>query len=217
MNAKRQPAKWTSAGALDIGALPEALTVFELETVHHGLKLADEMLKAAPVRTVAVTPIPPGRFLVAMGGAVGDVEAANRRGLELSPQRIDHVYLAEVHPDVLFSIPGRPFREIDRFDASIGLFETETVAAALHAADRARKGAEVELLRSHLARGTHGKSFVLLRGRQDMVEAALDLARHCAEEHARWIGSTLLARPDAGLVQELAERPWGFFGPTEVL
>lgn len=217
MSPPMSPLPPSSASALDIGSTPEALAVFEIATVHDGLKTADEMLKEAPVRTVAATPIPPGRFLVAMGGTVGAVESSNRRGLQVVRDLVDHVFLAEIHPEVLFSIPGRPFRDSERFAGSIGLFETETVASALHAADRARKGAEVELLRTHLARGTQGKSFVLLSGRQDMVEAALELAQRCAEEHARWVGATLLARPDPAMVRELATRPWGFFGPTEVL
>jgi hypothetical protein len=50
-----------------------------------------------------------------------------------------------------------------------------------------------------------------------MVEAALRIAEERARPHGRWLGSTLLARPDPVVAQRLLSEPWGFFGGQEIL
>ncbi|MEZ4651157.1 MAG: BMC domain-containing protein [Candidatus Eisenbacteria bacterium] len=206
----------------------EALAVLELPEIHPGLFVLDAMVKEAPIEVLSATPIPPGRFLIVVSGSVGEVEAAYHRGATLA-ERVagsvagyaggnltvhDRLFLAEVAPAVLAALrPDRKERDID----ALGIFETASVASCLDAADRLAKGADVRLEQLHLARGIAGRSFGVVTGRQDMVAAALELAEERGEHHARWIGSSLIARPDPSIARRVLGDPWGFFEGQEIL
>ncbi|MFN8549427.1 MAG: BMC domain-containing protein [Candidatus Eisenbacteria bacterium] len=199
---------------------PESIAAIESTTIHEGVATIDAMAKSARIEILAATPIPPGRFLIVVAGAVAEVEVAYRRGLELTLAPYDRIFLPEVAPDVLRAVRALAVRE-DQTDPgpidSLGLFETRSVSAALDAADRGVKGSASRLLHLHAARGIAGKSIGLFEGRQDAVEAALDQAEARAEEHGAWVGSTLLARPDEAVARRLARSPWGFLLGQEVL
>jgi microcompartment protein CcmL/EutN len=207
----------------------EALGILEVSTIHEGFGLVDAMAKEAPVEVLSASPIPPGRFLIVIGGRVGEVESSWRRGLALCADPHDQLFLAEVAPAVLaaaraggksFAASEAAFLEDAPFEDSIeslGLFETSTVAACFDSADRSVKGAQVALTSLHIARGIAGKSFGLVHGRQDMVEAALALAEERGRAHDAWIGSTLIARPDPAVAARYLREPWGFLGRQEIL
>ncbi len=202
----------------------ESIAVVETASIHEGVALIDGMTKAGRVEIVTASPIPPGRFLVVLGGAVGDVDAAHRRGLELAPQPHDRVFLAEAHPDVLRAVArlAASFQASRaELDASVsdalGLFEISTVSAALDAADRGCKATSARLLHLHLARGITGRAFGVFAGRQDAVEASLTEAEGRAREHDAWIGATLLPRPDAAVARWLAAGRWGDLAGQEIL
>lgn len=200
--------------------VPESIAAIESATIHEGVATIDAMAKSARIEILAASPIPPGRFLIVVAGAVAEVEVAFRRALEITLAPFDRLFLPEVAPGVLHAVralaasggatdPGG----VD----SLGLFETTSVSAALDAADRGVKGSGSRLLHLHVARGIAGKSVGLFEGRQDAVEAALDLARARAEEHGGWVGSTLLARPDDAVARRLLQSPWGFLLGQEIL
>ncbi|MCA9728450.1 MAG: BMC domain-containing protein, partial [Candidatus Eisenbacteria bacterium] len=178
----------------------EALGVIETATIHEGFGLVDAMAKEAVIEVLAATPLPPGRFLIVIGGRVGEVESSWRRGLALCHAPHDQLFLAEIAPEVVAAARARrpsgdaPPPAPHELEA-LGLFETVTVSAGLDAADRAVKGSTVTLESLHLARGIAGRSFGLIHGRQDMVEAALALAEERGRAHEGWVGSTLIARP----------------------
>jgi microcompartment protein CcmL/EutN len=192
----------------------EALAVLECETIHRGFDTVDGMVKEARVEILAAEPIPPGRFLIVIGGAVGEVDASYRRGLALAGPLHDRLLLPEIAAGVLLALrPGPREGPVD----SLGLFETASASACLDGADRGLKGAAVRLLQIHLTRGIAGKAFGIFEGRQDMVEAALDLAAERGRAHGRWVGTTLLARPDAALVTRVLAARWGFLEGSEIL
>jgi microcompartment protein CcmL/EutN len=58
---------------------------------------------------------------------------------------------------------------------ALGVVETTTVAAAIHAADAGIKGAEVRLAEVRLADGLGGKGIVLFSGLVADVEAAVEI------------------------------------------
>lgn len=197
----------------------EALAVLELPEIHRGLLVVDAMVKEAPIEVLTASPIPPGRFLVVVTGRVGEVEAAYHCGARVAEGAgaavlHDRLFLAEVAPEVLGALrPDRRPRDL----AALGTFETESVSAALAAADALVKGAAVALLQLHLARGIRGRCFGLVSGRQDMVEAALALAAERGQHHARWVGSTLVANPDPAIFARVLGEPWGFLEGQELL
>ncbi len=188
--------------------------MLECETIHRGIATIDEMAKMARIEILAADPIPPGRFLIVVGGPVGEVESSYLRGLEIAGPAHDRLFLPEVAPGVLDALRSGP-REgpVD----SLGLFETASAAAVLDGADGSLKGAAVRLLQIHLTRGIAGKAFGIFEGRQDMVEAALEIVEARARSHGRWVGATLLARPEASVARRVLAASWGFVEGTEIL
>jgi microcompartment protein CcmL/EutN len=94
---------------------------------------------------------------------------------------VDLVYLPQVHPEVVDAIAGG---RVPQVTDALGVVETTTVAAAIHAADAGIKGAEVRLVEVRLADGLGGKGIVLFSGLVADVEAAIE------------IGVGVLERPD---------------------
>ena len=95
--------------------------------------------------------IHPGRYLVLVTGAVGDVEEALRAGLEVGERcLVDSVLLPNMHDPVVAALRGS--RRAGTGEA-LGIVETATVAATIEAADAGVKGAGVALLELRLGDG----------------------------------------------------------------
>jgi len=139
-----------------------------------GIKAGDAMVKRAPVATIQSGTVQPGNYLVMVTGDVAPVEEAVAAGQEVGRSALrDTVFLPNVHPGVIAGIGGG--RELKADDA-LGVVETKTVAAAVHAADAGLKGAEVTLWQLRLADGLGGKGIVLFAGLVADVEAAVEIA-----------------------------------------
>jgi len=140
--------------------LEPALALVEFDSIAAGIHAADGMVKRAPIYLLKTGTVQPGNYLVLLGGEVADVEESLAEGRDLGGSHvIDYVYLPQVH------------RETD----ALGVIETKTVAAAIHAADAGIKGAEVRLLEVRLADGLGGKGIVLFSGLVADVEAAIEI------------------------------------------
>lgn len=165
-----------------------ALALLEFSSIAVGIQAADAMVKRAPIDLIKAGTVQPGKYLVLIGGLVADVEESLAAGREVGgAAAVDFVYLPQVHPAVVEAIAGgrRP-----QITDALGVVETMTVAAAIHAADAGVKGAEVQLVEVRLADGLGGKGIVLFAGLVADVEAAVE------------IGVGVLERPDL-LVQQV--------------
>ncbi len=165
-----------------------ALALLEFSSIAVGIQAADAMVKRAPIDIIKAGTVQPGKYLVLIGGQVADVEESLAAGREVgSAAALDFVYLPQVHPAVVEAIAGgrRP-----QITDALGVIETTTVAAAIHAADAGVKGAEVRLVEVRLADGLGGKGIVLFAGLVADVEAAVE------------IGVGVLERPEL-LVQQV--------------
>jgi microcompartment protein CcmL/EutN len=159
-----------------------ALALLEFSSIAAGIQASDAMVKRAPIDIIRTGTVQPGKYLALIGGQVADVEESLAAGREVGgAAAVDFVYLPYVHPDVVRAISGG--REPESTDA-LGIVETTTVAAAIHAADAGVKGAEVRLLEVRLADGLGGKGIVLFAGLVADVQAAVE------------IGVGVLERPD---------------------
>lgn len=151
-----------------------ALALLEFSSIAAGILAGDAMVKKATLDIVRAGTVQPGRFLVLVGGQVAEVEEALRAGLEAAPDVLnDKIFLPGVHAEVVRALGGG--RSIQKDDA-LGIVETVTVPAAIHAADKGIKGAQVNLMEIRLADGLGGKGIVLFTGLVSDVEAALDIA-----------------------------------------
>jgi len=161
-----------------------SLALLEFSSIAAGIQAADAMVKRAPIDVIKAGTVQPGKYLVLIGGQVADVEeslAAGREVGDAAAVLVDIVYLPQVHPEVVAAIGGG---RVPQVTDSLGVIETTTVAAAIHAADAGIKGAEVRLIEVRLADGLGGKGIVLFSGLVADVEAAVE------------IGVGVLERPD---------------------
>ena len=150
-----------------------ALALVEFSSIATGIKAADAMVKRAPIYVIKSGTVQPGKYLVLIGGEVADVEESLEEGRDVGRTcLLDYVLLPQVHPEVVESIGGS--RVPDPNDA-LGVIETTTVAASIHAADAGIKGAQVRLVEVRLADGLGGKGIVLFSGMVADVEAAVEI------------------------------------------
>lgn len=148
-----------------------ALALIEFDSIAAGIQAGDAMAKKAPIAAIVAGTVHPGKYLVMIAGEVGPVQESLAAGLAVGAAAVaDHVWLPGVHPDVPASIAAA--RRPVPLEA-LGIVETTSVAAAIHAADAGLKGAEVTLLELRLADGLGGKGLVLFSGLVTDVETAI--------------------------------------------
>lgn len=158
-----------------------ALALLEFSSIAAGIQSADAMVKRAVLDVIHAGTVQPGRFLVLIGGTVAEVEEALKAGLNTAPDAVnDHIFLPGVHADVVKALAGT--RDVQNLDGALGVVETRTVPAAIHAADRGVKGAQVALMEIRLADGLGGKGIVLFTGGVSDVEAALEIIDGALQE-----------------------------------
>ncbi len=177
-----------------------AILLLELDSVAVGIRVGDAMAKRSPLATLHAGTVHPGKYLVLAGGEVADVEEAWQAGRESAAGGLrDELFLPEVHPTVVEALCGA--RRPVAGDA-LGVVETRTVAATLHAADAGVKGAEVELGEVRLADGLGGKAYLLFAGAVADVEAAVEIA--CARvPEAELVASVLIPRLSVEMAENL--------------
>jgi microcompartment protein CcmL/EutN len=153
-----------------------ALALLEFHSIAAGIEAGDAMVKRAPVERILAGTIQPGYFLVLVTGEVADVVEAVDAGEAAGGESLrDRLLLPNIHPGVVAALRGaRAPGEAGAgaFDA-LGIVETETVAAAIRAADAGLKGAEVALNQLRLGDGLGGKGLALFSGLVSDVEAAV--------------------------------------------
>lgn len=151
-----------------------ALALLEYSSIAAGIEAADAMVKRAEMAVVQAGTVQPGRLLVLLGGAVAEIEEALKAGLNTAPDAlIDHIFLPSVDPRVVQALSGKRHTEKLTDNIALGIVETRTVPAAIQAADKGVKGAEVALMEMRLADGLGGKGIVFFTGLVADVEAAL--------------------------------------------
>jgi microcompartment protein CcmL/EutN len=154
-----------------------ALALLEFHSIVAGIESADVMVKRAEVDVVQAGTVQPGNLLVLLGGPVAEVEEALKAGLQVAADALaDHIFLPAVAPVVVRALAGqRDIRALELVSTALGIVETRTVPAAIHAADAGVKGAEVALMEVRLADGLGGKGLVFFTGTVADVEAALEI------------------------------------------
>jgi bacterial microcompartment shell protein len=154
-------------------AMGPALAVVELSSIARGHRVADAMLKRAPVRLIRADAVSPGKLLVIVDGEVAAVDESFRVGTDVAGDRaVDKLFLPQPHVSLWPALAG----EANAADGveSLGVVETTTVAATVRAADAAVKAARVRITEMQLGRGIGGKAFFTVTGPLAEVEAAVE-------------------------------------------
>jgi len=178
-----------------------ALAVVELASIARGHRVADAMLKRAPVRLMRAEPVSPGKFLVLVEGDVAAVDESFRVGTDVAADRtVDTLFLPQPHEALWPALAGGA--NATEGVESLGVVETTTVAATILGADAAAKAAKVRITEMQLARGIGGKAFFTVTGPLAEVEAAVEAAIG-ALDAARVHTTEIIPAPHADLVAKL--------------
>lgn len=149
-----------------------ALSLVEFSSIAAGIQAADAMVKRAPIEVIQAGTVQPGKYLVLIGGLTADVEESLAAGRQVGGAAIvDIVYLPQVHPELVAALHGG---RVPKPKDALGVVETNSVAAAIQAADAGIKAAAVRLVEVRLADGLGGKGIVLFSGLVADVEIAVE-------------------------------------------
>jgi len=183
-----------------------ALALLEFGSIAVGMRAADAMLKRAPIDTLRSGTVHNGKYLVLIGGQVADVEESLAAGRQAGgADLLDYVVLPQVHPDVVECIGGH--RAPQATDA-LGVIETVTAAAAIHAADAGIKGALVTLIEVRLADGLGGKGIVLFSGLVADVQAAVQSGIGALERTDLLVRQVVIPQLHPGMWENVGASTW---------
>ncbi|MGB9692128.1 MAG: BMC domain-containing protein [Candidatus Sumerlaeaceae bacterium] len=182
--------------------MTDAIGMVECSSIAMGFEVEDAMLKAAEVQLLVARTICSGKFLVAVGGRVADVQSSVRAGVAAASEGIiDHIVIPNIHPSVLPAITGSVELKPEEARA-LGIIETFSAASAVEAADAAVKAGSVTLFRIHLAMALGGKGFVLVTGDVAGCRAAVEAGAEVAAEHGLLVNRVVIPGPRRELFRE---------------
>jgi microcompartment protein CcmL/EutN len=180
-----------------------ALALIEVASIARGHRVADAMVKRAPVELLRVDAVSPGKLLVLVAGDVAAVDEAFRAGLDVAgAAALDRLWLPQAHEQLAPAIRGEARAGDAATVDALGVVETTTVAATILAADAAAKAAFVRVIEMQLARGIGGKAYFIVTGPLAEVEAAVE-AGVGAVDAAVVIATEIIAAPHEDLVGRL--------------
>jgi len=190
--------------AQPVGARGPCVGLLEIASLATGTLVTDAVLKQATVRLLVAEPVTPGKWVLLFGGAVDEVTAGLRRGVEVAGDDLaDRLFLADVEPSLLALVLGRRVDPEGLELDAVGLLETLSVASLIRAADAASKSASLTLLALRLAKGIGGKGLISFTGEVSDVEAALDAAGTPAVHGGLLDRRVVIPRPHPGLLDVL--------------
>lgn len=157
-----------------------ALALLEVASVARGMVALDAMVKRAHVSIIDNWTASPGKYLVLFCGEVAEVQEGMDAALAVAGEHLlNATVLPDPHGQLLPALEGRVHQQSQ---GAVAIVETLDAAAAIVAADRAVKAAEVLLMQLRLATGLGGKAYFLISGALHDIEAALEDAVDTAAE-----------------------------------
>jgi len=191
-----------------------AIAVLEFKDIAVGMVATDALLKRSPIAFVKCGTISRGRFLTLIGGTTAAVEEAVSEGLAVGGDSVlDHVLLADVHPQLYEGILGQR-RAVGT--GSVAVIETGTVSANVRAAELALKGTPVELIEIRLAdTGLSGKGFSIFQGDLHDIEAAVEIADGFLQRAGVEATHRIISAPHEAVTHQIAGST--YFGSASLL
>lgn len=178
-----------------------AIGMNELMSIPTGMEACDAMLKAAEVELVSAGCVCAGKYYIVVTGDVAAVQSSVQAGARVSDNLlVDSLVIPNVDPQVAPAISACTM--VDRLDA-LGIMETYSLCAAVHAADAAAKAADVDLLEVRLGRGLGGKSFILLTGEVAAVRSSIEAAEALPETQGLMAKSVVIPSPHPDMLKAI--------------
>ncbi|MBN1270343.1 MAG: BMC domain-containing protein [Kiritimatiellae bacterium] len=179
-----------------------AIAVVEFQDIATGMYATDAMIKKAPIMLLKCGIISRGRYLTLIGGSTASVDEAYREGLASGKDSvIDHVLLADVHPQVHDAVLGR---RLAGCTGALAIIETPTVSCNVQAAELALKATPVDLVEIRLADSLlSGKGVSVYRGELHDIEAAVHIAADFLKESRREVNYRIVPAPHESLSRQI--------------
>jgi microcompartment protein CcmL/EutN len=179
--------------------IPKSIGAIELSSIGIGYQIEDDMIKAASVEVLIARTICSGKYLIALGGSVSDVESAVRTGLNAAGDSIiDHLIIPNVHPTVFPALGQSVVLGPEDFGA-LGVIETFSGVSVIAAADAAAKAARIALFRIHVAMALGGKGLCLMTGTVADVRAGMQVAAEEVRRRGLLVSEVVIPRPSREL------------------
>ncbi|MBI4054562.1 MAG: BMC domain-containing protein [Elusimicrobia bacterium] len=146
----------------------------ESRSIAKGIEASDAMCKMAGVSLEYARPVSRGKYLVLVSGGLGEVQSSIRAGREVLGDMLEGTFvIPNAHPQVLEALLRK--RAVAQLEA-VGIVETQSVAAAVLAADAAVKASQVDLMEINQAQGIGGKAYFVLTSEVGAVRTAVSAA-----------------------------------------
>lgn len=177
-----------------------AIALIEFSSIATGVTASDAMVKKAPISMLKAGTVSRGKYLVLIGGSTASVEESFKEGLNVGSEAVvDKVFLPDIHPQVLDAMLGKRKKVIYE---SFGIIETTSIAASIEAADAGIKGAVVDIIEIRMGDALGGKAFVMMNGKVEDVEAAVEIGMNAITNKALWRNKIIIP----SLHQEMAKQ-----------
>ncbi len=181
--------------------MSKCIGFLEYISVGKGIEAADLISKNTAIEILLSAPNCPGRYQILFTGDVGAVKEAidiahgiadfNFLDSLILPRIDDRVLSALYSPDI-----------VDIGD-SIGVFETMTMTATIEGADTMVKTSDVDIIEMRLGKGLAGKSYVIVTGTVQDVQAAMDTALEGVKDRGVLISSVVIPSVNPELIPHL--------------
>ncbi len=171
----------------------DVIGILEISSIANGFQTLDAVVKESPITILKAEVVNPGKYLIIITGDLASVEAAMDAGIEAAGSSIiDHVLLSNMDEQVFPSINSChvPLE----WDA-VGLLETYSVAAAVEAADRSVKEANIHIVEIITGNESGGKAMLKISGTVGNVEAAMSSAAALVRDKGQLCSSVIIPRP----------------------
>lgn len=175
-----------------------AIAMVELNSIAKGIETSDFMVKAARVELLRSSTVCPGKYIVIIGGEVGDVASAVAEGEKRAGEYlVDKLMIPNIHPQLIPAIGMTS--QVEEYGA-LGVLEFYSISSAIVAADIAAKAANVTLISVNIGYAIGGKGYVTLTGDVGAVREAVTTAANGAE---LLVASAIIPRPSPDLFSQL--------------
>ena len=178
-----------------------AIALIEFSSIATGISAANEMLKKAPIAVIKSGTVHNGKYIVLIGGSVASVEESYQVGIDIGGDTIiDNMVLPDVHQQLHDAILGSRLK--CNFE-SLAILEASSIATMIKVVDAGIKGANVDIVEIRLADDLGGKSFTLLNGSVEDVQAAVEIVKNNIGSMDNWINDIIISNIHTDMRQNI--------------
>lgn len=171
----------------------KSLGILELRSISKGYEMADNFLKAGNVTLFTFRPTCPGKFLIILQGASGELTSAMQDAKEEAGKfHVSSYIIHLVHEELLHFLQNKHTKvDID----AVGIIEISQLGAGLNAVNEALKKSAIHLKRMTLGASIGGEFVAVFTGEVSAIKEGMQILIDTAEQK-KVIHHTIIPSPD---------------------